>query len=206
MYATFVKSFEEPSSSSSLNNTSNFVHGGSLDPNNNKQTSSNDNIPKPYIPGSSNNIFKPPKSTAAAAIVKYNIYKLLALSARIKSENTHLKSKNMYIYTQTVVHGNTARDLARLKKESQKSSSRIKKKGGQRQIHLLFEEMKARQQGRGEFGGIGRNDDKYNDYHKSSRHHIGGHSDDKMTDNIHHQLEVPVPAPIPVTARVVHQN
>ena len=45
----------------------------------------------------------------------------------------------------------TARDLARLKKEQQKSNARAKKKGGQRQIHLLFEEMKARQQGHDHF-------------------------------------------------------
>ena len=40
----------------------------------------------------------------------------------------------------------TARDLARLKKEQQKTAKRDKKRGGKRQIHLLFEEMKARQQ------------------------------------------------------------
>lgn len=51
-----------------MTNTYSFVHGGSLDPNNNKQTPAKDDRPKSYIPGS--NLFKPPKSTAAA-IVKF---------------------------------------------------------------------------------------------------------------------------------------
>eukprot|EP01084_Bolivina_argentea_P128510 227144_1 len=95
VYASFVKSFDGPSL-----DTSNFVHGGSLDPNNNKQTPAKE-------PASYHSSATP---TTAAIIGSRKL---------------------------------TARDLARLKKEQQKSTALRKKKGGTRQIHLLFEEMKA---------------------------------------------------------------